>query len=76
MIHTRDSDDSLGVAEKQWEQLLYAFNIDTSSISGVDNVVLDGMGGSSLPAVYLKSPETPKKHFQLSKKQRTKVRRS
>jgi len=55
MIHERDTDDALGVAEKQWQQLMHEFNVDTGKISNVENIVLAGMGGSALPAVYLGS---------------------
>ncbi|HUA13359.1 MAG TPA: hypothetical protein VL989_02565, partial [Candidatus Sulfotelmatobacter sp.] len=55
MIHERDADDALGVAEKQWQQLGHDFNVDTSSIHDIDNIVLAGMGGSAFPAVYLSS---------------------
>jgi glucose/mannose-6-phosphate isomerase len=55
-IHQKDVEDALGVAEKQWEQLL----IDVSpsmkiEFSAVENVVLAGMGGSALPGVFFTS---------------------
>lgn len=55
MIHERDAQDALGVAEKQWEQLLYDYEVELPSFSGITNVVLAGMGGSALPAVFLRS---------------------
>jgi glucose/mannose-6-phosphate isomerase len=55
MIHTRDADDALGVAAKQWEQLTYDYKVDAKSFKDIDNVVLAGMGGSALPGVYLSS---------------------
>jgi glucose/mannose-6-phosphate isomerase len=55
MIHNRDADDALGVAEKQWQQLQHRYEVDLSSIEGISNVVIAGMGGSALPAVYLRS---------------------
>ena len=61
MIHTRDKSDALGVAEKQWQQLAYEFKTDLSRLQGIENIVISGMGGSALPAVYLKSwPGTTK----------------
>lgn len=49
MIHERDAQDALGVAESQWTQLLHNFDIPT--IEGkFDNIVYAGMGGSSLSA--------------------------
>lgn len=55
MIHERDADDALGVAEKQWGQLQYDFKIEMPDWQGITNVVVGGMGGSAWPALYLKS---------------------
>jgi glucose/mannose-6-phosphate isomerase len=54
-IHQRDGQDALGVAEKQWQQLQQKYEVDLSGISGVENAVLAGMGGSALPGVFLQS---------------------
>jgi glucose/mannose-6-phosphate isomerase len=54
-IHDRDSEDALGVAEKQWQQLTHTYEVDLSRFTDIQNVVLAGMGGSSLPAVFLRS---------------------
>ncbi len=54
-IHDRDADDALGVAEKQWQQLAHVYDVDLSGFSNIQNVVLAGMGGSALPAVFLRS---------------------
>jgi len=60
MIHERDVQDALGVAEKQWEQLTYDYKVELPPFSGITNIVLAGMGGSALPAVFLRSwPEMP-----------------
>lgn len=53
LIHERDAQDALGVVEKQWQQLGHEFGVDASKFSGIDNIVLAGMGGSAWPAVYL-----------------------
>lgn len=50
MIHERDQQDSLGIAEKQWEQLLYNFEIPAIN-ADIHNIVYAGMGGSSLSAL-------------------------
>ena len=55
MIHDRDADDALGVAEKQWQQLQHDFDVTLPDYGEILNVVITGMGGSTLPAVYLKS---------------------
>lgn len=55
MIHERDADDALGVVDKQWQQLQHSFDVELPHYEGIQNVVLAGMGGSALPAVFLKS---------------------
>ena len=55
LIHERDAQDALGVAEKQWQQLTHDYKIKLPDLSGIVNVVLAGMGGSALPAVFLRS---------------------
>lgn len=57
MIHERDAQDALGVASKQWQQLLHKYEVDLSSIdkAKISNIVVAGMGGSALPAVFLSS---------------------
>ncbi|HSX45374.1 MAG TPA: bifunctional phosphoglucose/phosphomannose isomerase [Candidatus Saccharimonadia bacterium] len=55
MIHERDPQDALGVAEKQWQQLQHDFGVQMPKLDGVTNVVVGGMGGSAWPALYLKS---------------------
>jgi glucose/mannose-6-phosphate isomerase len=55
MIHDRDAQDALGVAEKQWQQLTHDFQVQLPDMPGIQNVVLAGMGGSALPAVFLRS---------------------
>lgn len=55
MIHERDADDALGVADKQWQQLQQDYKLELPEFSGITNVVLAGMGGSALPAVFLRS---------------------
>jgi glucose/mannose-6-phosphate isomerase len=47
MIHERDAQDALGVAEKQWQQLEQEFSAPTFA-GEITNVVLGGMGGSAL----------------------------
>lgn len=48
-IHQRDKSDALGIAEKQWQQLLQKF--DVPELAGdYTNVIYAGMGGSALSA--------------------------
>jgi glucose/mannose-6-phosphate isomerase len=54
LIHDRDKEDGLGVAEKQWQQLQHEYNVHVDS-SGINSIVLAGMGGSAFPAVFLRS---------------------
>lgn len=50
MIHERDAQDALGVAEKQWQQLGRDFTVDNFT-ANVTNIVVAGMGGSALAAL-------------------------
>jgi glucose/mannose-6-phosphate isomerase len=55
LIHERDAQDALGVAEKQWQQFQHNFGASFAATNEIRNVVLAGMGGSALPAVFLNS---------------------
>jgi len=55
LIHQRDAQDALGVAEKQWQQLTHDYNVELPKLGDIRNIVLAGMGGSALPAVFLRS---------------------
>lgn len=48
-IHQKDTQDALGIAEKQWQQLEHSFDIPKLSIA-IENIVFTGMGGSALAA--------------------------
>jgi glucose/mannose-6-phosphate isomerase len=52
-IHQRDGQDALGVAEKQWQQLLHNFDVTNFHLpaASYQNVVFAGMGGSALAAL-------------------------
>jgi glucose/mannose-6-phosphate isomerase len=65
LIHERDPEDALGVVEKQWQQLGHEFGVDASTFSGIDNIVLAGMGGSAWPAVYLNTWGQPAVPFEI-----------
>lgn len=53
-IHQRDTQDALGIAEKQWQQLEY--NFEVPQVEGVyENIVYTGMGGSALAALLSQS---------------------
>jgi glucose/mannose-6-phosphate isomerase len=54
LIHTRDSQDALGIAEKQWQQYRYNFSVDWQPPREIHNVVVAGMGGSGLAAKAFK----------------------
>lgn len=55
IITSRDSKDTLGVAQKQASQLLSTFEIGDIGQEEVSNVVFAGMGGSALYAEIVKS---------------------
>lgn len=50
MIHQKDSQDALGAAAKQWQQLKYEFDVTGVEAVNCKNIVLAGMGGSALAA--------------------------
>ena len=50
LIHERDGQDALGVAEKQWQQLKHDYQVDIHLDGEIKNVILGGMGGSALAA--------------------------
>lgn len=54
LIHERDVEDTLGIAERQWQQLLHEFETGQQPVE-VDNIVFAGMGGSALAAVVSQS---------------------
>lgn len=50
LIHERDAQDALGIAEKQPVQLDHVFDFQSSPSEPIENVVYAGMGGSALAA--------------------------
>lgn len=54
-IHEKDSQDALGVVEKQWQQLTHKFEVRFEPKGKIDNIVVGGMGGSGWPANYVKA---------------------
>jgi glucose/mannose-6-phosphate isomerase len=61
LIHERDAQDALGFAEKQWQQLLFRYDVKIPKSWQVDDIVWAGMGGSALPAEFsLSWPGCPK----------------
>lgn len=55
-IHEKDTQDALGIAEKQWQQLDQTFDLGAWSPSTqIENIVFAGMGGSALAALIAKS---------------------
>lgn len=55
LIHQRDAQDALGIAEKGWEQYLYNFNFSWTPKETISEVMLAGMGGSGLAAKAYKN---------------------
>ncbi len=55
MIHSRDKDDALGVAEKQWQQMQYVYDVDVPKFQNIQNVIMAGMGGSAFPGTFVRS---------------------
>jgi len=56
MIHERDAQDALGIAEKQWQQLTHDYEVKiTLPSQAIENIVFGGMGGSALCALIAQS---------------------
>jgi len=57
LLHTRDPQDTLGIVERQWQQLGLEFEVHASkkSVEPITNVVYASMGGSSIAALFIKS---------------------
>jgi glucose/mannose-6-phosphate isomerase len=66
-IYHRDSQDALGVAEKQWQQLEFSFELTDSrlQVANISNIVYVGMGGSALAALIAKSWPQVKVPFEI-----------
>lgn len=68
LIHEQDAQDALGIAEKQWQQLQYKFEVDLRPPSvPIRNVVFGGMGGSALGALIAQSWPSFNKPFEVSR---------
>jgi glucose/mannose-6-phosphate isomerase len=66
MIHTKDAQDALGIAEKQWQQLGVDFSIPEMT-RRPENVVFAGMGGSALGALLAATYPGYKVPFEVSR---------
>jgi glucose/mannose-6-phosphate isomerase len=55
MIHERDAQDTLGIAEKQWQQLELTFDVGSHENFRPLNIVYGAMGGSALAAIVAQS---------------------
>lgn len=65
MIHERDAQDALGIAEKQAQQYLHDFGFKWAPPQPVYNVVVAGMGGSGLAAKAYKVASAPHVPFEI-----------
>src|SRR5690606_737897 len=54
-IHERDAQDALGIAEKQWQQYQHDYAFAWKPDYEIHDVVIAGMGGSSLAAKVFQS---------------------
>lgn len=63
-IHTKDADDALGIAAKQWQQLETVYDLPELNFE-VENVVFAGMGGSALAALLATSWPTVATPFEI-----------
>lgn len=53
-IHFKDTEDALGIAGKQWQQLEHNYDVPELDFT-VENIVFSGMGGSALAALLSKT---------------------
>jgi glucose/mannose-6-phosphate isomerase len=54
-IHEKDPEDSLGIARRQCEQLTHDYQLPDVDLGVPHNVVLAGMGGSALYAMFVRT---------------------
>jgi glucose/mannose-6-phosphate isomerase len=68
LIHARDAQDALGIAEKQWQQLQQDYPLESlAPIQPIQRLVFGGMGGSALGALIAQSWPTFNKPFEISR---------
>lgn len=68
LIHEKDAQDALGIAEKQWQQLEYNLPIiNPEDLAGIQNIVVTGMGGSALAALLFSSWPAINIPFEISR---------
>lgn len=68
LIHEQDAQDALGIAEKQWQQLQYQYEVNLMPPKlAIQNVVFGGMGGSALGALISQSWPSFNKPFEISR---------
>lgn len=65
MIHERDAQDALGVAEKQWQQYGQGYNFSWQPPRQVVSIVVVGMGGSGLAAKLVRSWPGLPVHYEI-----------
>ena len=64
-IHQRDSQDALGIANKEWQQLQHDFQSDWQPQNDIGSIIVAGMGGSALAAMVAQSWLNPKLPFEV-----------
>jgi glucose/mannose-6-phosphate isomerase len=65
-IHEKDAQDSLGIVEKQWQQLDHDFTFTSEpTFNTINNIVYTGMGGSALAALVAQSWPNVNKPFEV-----------
>lgn len=57
-IHERDSQDALGMVERQWQQLSQDFEFEQPKVKA-SNIVYAGMGSSALAAAFIRQWALP-----------------
>lgn len=54
-IHQKDTQDALGVVEKEIDQLSHDFGVKLPDTQQIENIVVAGMGGSALAAQFMRT---------------------
>ncbi len=65
VIHSRDSEDSLGITRKQPAQYRNDYSFKWTPPKTVNNLIIAGMGGSGLAAKFLSTWPNPKLPIQI-----------
>lgn len=64
-LHEKDPEDSLGIARRQCAQLTHDFRLPQVDLGNTNNIVVAGMGGSGLHALFVRTWPGVSEPFEL-----------